>query len=42
MKHEWCSRFISRQDLIDWKAQLEYEFMPGLLEQVKNVYIIFQ
>lgn len=25
--------FISRQDLIDWKAQLEYEAMPGINEK---------
>lgn len=26
-------RFISRQDLISWKAQLEYGFLPGITEQ---------
>lgn len=26
-------RFISRQDLINWKAQLEYKFMPGIKEK---------
>lgn len=25
--------FLSRQDLIHWKARLEYEFMPGIIEQ---------
>lgn len=28
------NRFISRQDLISWKARLEYEFMPGIKEKV--------
>ncbi|MED6212317.1 hypothetical protein PIB30_082178 [Stylosanthes scabra] len=27
-------RFISRQDLIDWKAQLEYEFFSGVIDQI--------
>ncbi|RVW45566.1 hypothetical protein CK203_092119 [Vitis vinifera] len=27
-------RFISRQDLINWKAQLEYKFMPGIKEKI--------
>ncbi|KAJ1386670.1 hypothetical protein SESBI_40595 [Sesbania bispinosa] len=27
-------RFISRQDLIDWRAQLEYEFFSGLIDQM--------
>ncbi|TKY69417.1 hypothetical protein E2542_SST05691 [Spatholobus suberectus] len=27
-------RFISRQDLIDWRAQLEYEFFSGVIDQV--------
>ncbi|KAL1833469.1 hypothetical protein ACET3Z_003120 [Daucus carota] len=26
-------RFISRQDLISWKAKLDYEVMPGLREE---------
>lgn len=26
-------RFVSRQTLIDWKAQLDYEFVPGMLER---------
>ncbi|KAJ0094299.1 hypothetical protein Patl1_16517 [Pistacia atlantica] len=26
-------RFISRQDLINWKAQVQYEFKPEVLEQ---------
>ncbi|WCJ24636.1 hypothetical protein M5689_006580 [Euphorbia peplus] len=29
-------RFISRQDLINWKAQLEYQFMPGIIEQMSR------
>ncbi|KDP29353.1 hypothetical protein JCGZ_18274 [Jatropha curcas] len=29
-------RFISRQDLINWKAQLEYQFMPGITEQMSK------
>ncbi|CAL5350067.1 unnamed protein product [Camellia sinensis] len=28
--------FISRQDLIDWKAQLEYEAMPGINEKISR------
>ena len=35
-KHTWYLRFISRQDLIDWKAQLEYEVMPGVNEKVQE------
>ncbi|KAL2347348.1 hypothetical protein Fmac_001348 [Flemingia macrophylla] len=27
-------RFISRQDLIDWRAQLEYEFFSGVIDQI--------
>lgn len=26
-------RFISRKDLINWKAQLEYELKPGIIEE---------
>lgn len=26
-------RFVSRQTLIDWKAQLDYEFVPEILER---------
>ncbi|CAK7326501.1 unnamed protein product [Dovyalis caffra] len=29
-------RFISRQDLINWKAQLEYGFLPGISEQMSR------
>ncbi|XAR65377.1 hypothetical protein NMG60_11009477 [Bertholletia excelsa] len=29
-------RFISRQDLIDWKAQLEYETMPDMNEKISG------
>ncbi|KAJ8760459.1 hypothetical protein K2173_015126 [Erythroxylum novogranatense] len=29
-------RFISRQDLIDWKAQLEYEVPSGIIEQMSG------
>ncbi|XVE53367.1 hypothetical protein DITRI_Ditri02bG0198600 [Diplodiscus trichospermus] len=32
-------RFISRQDLINWKALVEYEFEPGLIEQVSRTKI---
>ena len=28
------SRLISREDLIGWRAKLEYEVMPGLTEEV--------
>ena len=38
IKNIWCSRFLSRQDLIHWKARLEYEFMPGIIKQVKNIF----
>ncbi|KAH1059646.1 hypothetical protein AAZX31_02G095700 [Glycine max] len=27
-------RFISRQDLIDWRAQLEYDFFSGVVDQI--------
>ncbi|KAG8639058.1 hypothetical protein MANES_14G096500v8 [Manihot esculenta] len=30
-------RFISRQDLINWKAQLEYRFTPGITEQMSRM-----
>ncbi|KAJ9163397.1 hypothetical protein P3X46_023069 [Hevea brasiliensis] len=30
-------RFISRQDLINWKAQLEYRFMPEMTEQMSRI-----
>ncbi|XP_074383489.1 uncharacterized protein LOC141725026 isoform X2 [Apium graveolens] len=29
-------RFISRQDLISWKAKLDYEVMPGLREEISR------
>ncbi|CAN6727620.1 unnamed protein product [Malus baccata var. baccata] len=29
-------RFISRQDLIDWKAHLEYDFLPGVIEKIST------
>ncbi|KAF7124862.1 hypothetical protein RHSIM_Rhsim12G0080800 [Rhododendron simsii] len=29
-------RFLSRQDLIDWKAQLEYETEPGIVEKISK------
>ena len=32
------SRFLSRQDLTVWKARLEYEFVPGIVEQVKIIF----
>ncbi|KAH1265453.1 hypothetical protein GmHk_01G001154 [Glycine max] len=27
-------RFISRQDLIDWRAQLEYDFFSGVVDEI--------
>ncbi|OIW16668.1 hypothetical protein TanjilG_28725 [Lupinus angustifolius] len=27
-------RFISRQDLVDWRAQLEYDFFSGVIDQI--------
>ncbi|KAE9615414.1 hypothetical protein Lalb_Chr04g0254971 [Lupinus albus] len=27
-------RFISRQDLVDWRAQLEYDFFSGIIDQI--------
>ncbi|XVF42987.1 hypothetical protein PTKIN_Ptkin02bG0003900 [Pterospermum kingtungense] len=32
-------RFISRQDLINWKALVEYDFEPGLIEQISRIKI---
>ncbi|XP_050224812.1 uncharacterized protein LOC126674407 isoform X2 [Mercurialis annua] len=29
-------KFISRLDLINWKAQLEYDFFPGMAEQMSR------
>ncbi|XWS69823.1 hypothetical protein CRYUN_Cryun04dG0211500 [Craigia yunnanensis] len=29
-------RFISRQDLINWKALVEYDFEPGVIEQISR------
>lgn len=29
-------RFLSRQDLIDWKVQLEYETVPGIIEKISK------
>lgn len=29
-------RFISRQDMISWKAKLDYEVMPGLSEEISR------
>ncbi|KAL5553522.1 hypothetical protein UlMin_040923 [Ulmus minor] len=34
-------RFLSRQDLIDWQAQLEYEFEPGVMEQISTTKVGF-
>ncbi|KAL6351238.1 hypothetical protein AAG906_031824 [Vitis piasezkii] len=34
-------RFISRQDLINWKAQLEYKFMPGIKEKISRTKVDF-
>ncbi|XP_059648625.1 uncharacterized protein LOC132294692 [Cornus florida] len=30
-------RFISRQDLISWKAQVEYEAVPGIIEKISRI-----
>lgn len=32
-------RFISRQDLINWKALVEYDFEPGVVEQMSRTKI---
>ncbi|XP_022726946.1 uncharacterized protein LOC111282919 isoform X2 [Durio zibethinus] len=32
-------RFISRQDLINWKALVEYDFEPGVIEQISRTRI---
>lgn len=29
-------RFISRQDLLNWKAQLDYEFSSGIIEKISR------
>ncbi|KAF7808938.1 uncharacterized protein G2W53_035681 [Senna tora] len=34
-------RFISRQDLIDWRAQIEYEVFPGVLDQISSKKVSF-
>ncbi|KAI4357874.1 hypothetical protein L6164_001795 [Bauhinia variegata] len=34
-------RFIARQDLIDWRAQFEYEFSPRVLDQVSSKIVSF-
>ncbi|XP_038891423.1 uncharacterized protein LOC120080842 [Benincasa hispida] len=34
-------RFVSRQTLIDWKAQLDYEFASGMLEQISSTKVDF-
>ncbi|KAF5727769.1 hypothetical protein HS088_TW22G01466 [Tripterygium wilfordii] len=34
-------RYISRQDLISWKAQLEYEFVSGLTEQISRTKVFY-
>ncbi|XP_057485946.1 uncharacterized protein LOC130772243 isoform X3 [Actinidia eriantha] len=34
-------RFISRHDLIDWKAQLEYEVMPGVNVKISKTNMSF-
>ncbi|CAK9316825.1 unnamed protein product [Citrullus colocynthis] len=34
-------RFVSRQTLIDWKAQLDYEFVPGMLERISSTKVDF-
>ncbi|XP_031401749.1 uncharacterized protein LOC116211483 [Punica granatum] len=35
-------RFISRQDLINWRVQLEYDFVPGLEEQISSSKVGFR
>lgn len=40
-KHSWA-RFISRQDLINWRVQLEYDFVPGIEQKViRRVHYLF-
>ncbi|XP_061990883.1 uncharacterized protein LOC133709236 [Rosa rugosa] len=34
-------RFVSRQDLIDWKAHLEYDFSPGIIDQISTTILGF-
>ncbi|KAG6601326.1 hypothetical protein SDJN03_06559, partial [Cucurbita argyrosperma subsp. sororia] len=34
-------RFVSRQTLIDWKAQLDYEVVPGILERISSTKVGF-
>ncbi|XP_057961655.1 uncharacterized protein LOC131153395 isoform X2 [Malania oleifera] len=34
-------RFVSRQDLINWKAQLEYELVPGVEEKIVKAKVDF-
>ncbi|KAF8399178.1 hypothetical protein HHK36_015043 [Tetracentron sinense] len=34
-------RFITRLDLINWKAQLEYPFMPGIEEKISRTKVDF-
>ncbi|PRQ40436.1 hypothetical protein RchiOBHm_Chr4g0435981 [Rosa chinensis] len=34
-------RFVSRQDLIDWKAHLEYDFSPGIIDQISTTIVGF-
>ncbi|XP_054809502.1 uncharacterized protein LOC129311306 isoform X2 [Prosopis cineraria] len=34
-------RFISRQDLVDWRAQFEYEFSPEVLDQISTKKVSF-
>ncbi|KAE8716056.1 Cytochrome b561/ferric reductase transmembrane family protein [Hibiscus syriacus] len=34
-------RFISREDLINWKASVEYDFEPGVMEQISRTKVDF-
>ncbi|GMJ05716.1 hypothetical protein like AT3G25680 [Hibiscus trionum] len=34
-------RFISREDLINWKALVEYDFEPGVMEQISRTKVDF-
>ncbi|KAK8993850.1 hypothetical protein V6N11_008065 [Hibiscus sabdariffa] len=34
-------RFISREDLINWKALVEYDFEPGVIEQISRTNVDF-
>ncbi|KAI4313982.1 hypothetical protein L6164_026925 [Bauhinia variegata] len=34
-------RFVTRRDLVDWRAQFEYEFSPGILDQISSKKVSF-